>query len=135
MNDDEMRELERKSRAAFDASVESQDAAMRSRLARARAKALEELHRPRLAGSGIWVPVGAAAATVFATLLLKSEVRGGQEVPAVAAVALEDLAPPGNAAGPAPAAAAALRTRIRRTTVGGLFPRCPMRRSSARMTG
>ena len=30
---------------------------------------------------------------------------------------------------------ALLRTRIRRTTVGGLFPRCPMRRSSARMTG
>ena len=91
MNDDELRELERKSRAAFDASVESQDVATRSRLARARAKALEELRRPRLAGSGVWVPVGAAAAAVFATLLLKGEVPGEQERPADVAVALEDL--------------------------------------------
>ena len=91
MNDDEMRELERKSRAAFDASVESQDAATRSRLARARAKALGELRRPRLAGFGVWVPVGAAAAAVFATLLLKSEVPGEQERTAGIAVALEDL--------------------------------------------
>ena len=91
MNDEELRELERKSRTAFDASVESQDAATRSRLARARAKALEELHRPRLAGSAIWVPVGAAAATVFATLLLRGQIPGVQEKPAAAAVALEDL--------------------------------------------
>ena len=41
MNEDEMRELERKSRAAFDASVEAGDAATRSRLARARAAALD----------------------------------------------------------------------------------------------
>jgi hypothetical protein len=91
MNDDEMRELERKSRAAFDASVESQDAATRSRLARARVKALEELRRPRFVGFGVWVPVGAAAAMVFAALLLKGEVPGEQESPAGVAVALEDL--------------------------------------------
>ena len=91
MNHDELRELERKSRAAFDASVESQDAATRSRLARARAKALEELRRPRFAGAGVWVPVGAAAAAVFAALLLKGEVPGEQERPAGVAVALEDL--------------------------------------------
>ena len=43
------------------------------------------------AGSGVWVPVGAAAAAVFAALLLKGEIPGVQERPAGAAVALEDL--------------------------------------------
>ena len=43
---------------------------------------------------------------------------------------------PGTAARHAPpAAVASPRTRIRRTTVGGSFPRCQTRRSSARMTG
>ena len=76
MNDDEMRELERKSRAAFDASVESQDAATRSRLARARAKALEELRRRRLAGSPVWMPAGAAAAALVAAILWQREEAG-----------------------------------------------------------
>ncbi len=90
MNDDEMRELERKTRAAFDASVESQDAATRSRLARARAKALEELHRRRLAGSSVWMPAGAAAAALVAALLWQREQGAAPEVPDVD-VALEDL--------------------------------------------
>jgi hypothetical protein len=51
MTDERMRELERKSRAAFDGSVESLDAASRSRLARARTRALEQLRHRRMASS------------------------------------------------------------------------------------
>jgi len=89
MNED-MREFERKSRAAFDESVESLDAATRSRLARARARALEELHRRRLSGSAAWVPVGAAAAVLVAAMLWQAE---QSDVPAAdpALAALEDL--------------------------------------------
>jgi hypothetical protein len=68
MNDD-MRELERKSRAAFDASVESLDAATRVRLARARTRALETLARRQLRLPAIWVPAGAAAAALAAFML------------------------------------------------------------------
>jgi hypothetical protein len=72
MNED-MRELERRSRAAFDDSVESLDAATRSRLARARAQALGELRGRRAAGPALWIPAGAAAAALVAALLWQRE--------------------------------------------------------------
>lgn len=84
-----MREIERKTRAAFDASVEDGDAATRARLARARAAAIRELrHRP-LARPAAWLPVGAAAAALVAALLWQRE--EAAEVPAAPAIALEDL--------------------------------------------
>ena len=91
MNED-MRKLERRSRAAFDESVESQDAATRSRLARARAKALEELRGRRAAGPALWIPAGAAAAALVAAMLWQRE----EGVPAsagteAAVAAFEDL--------------------------------------------
>jgi crotonobetainyl-CoA:carnitine CoA-transferase CaiB-like acyl-CoA transferase len=85
---DRMREIERRSRAAFGASVESGDAATRARLARARARALEELHRRRLGGSAAWIPAGAAAAALVAALLWQREESG---VPLQVAVAFDDL--------------------------------------------
>ena len=91
MNDDELRELERKSRAAFDASVESQDAATRSRLARARAGALTELRRRRFGGSPAWMPVGAAAAALIAAVLWQREEAGVADVATAADVSFEDL--------------------------------------------
>ncbi len=72
MNED-MRELERRSRAAFDESVESQDVATRSRLARARAEALGELQGRRAAGPALWIPAGAAAAALVAAMLWQRE--------------------------------------------------------------
>ena len=90
MNDEDMRELERKSRTAFDASVEAEEAATRSRLARARKSALEELGRHRLGGPAAWVSSGAAAAAIFLALIWQRE---EAEPPAAqdAAVAYEDL--------------------------------------------
>lgn len=89
MNEDEMRELERKSRAAFDASVEAGDAATRSRLARARATALEELHHRGFGRATAWLPAGAAAAAIVAALLWQREEAA---LPAAdPAVAYEDL--------------------------------------------
>ena len=73
MNEEEMRELERKSRAAFDASVEAGDAATRSRLARARATALTELRHPGLGRATPWLPAGAAAAALVAAFLWQRE--------------------------------------------------------------
>jgi len=70
---EEMRELERRSRAAFDESVESQDAATRSTLARARAGALEQLRRRRVAGPVVWIPAGAAVAALVAAMLWQRE--------------------------------------------------------------
>lgn len=91
MTDERMRELERKSRAAFDESVESLDAASRSRLARARARALEELQHRRMAWSSTWLPAGAAAAAALAAVMLWQ----GEDRPAPASkpalAALEDL--------------------------------------------
>ena len=89
---EELRELERRSRAAFDESVESQDAATRSRLARARTEALEQLRRHRVAGPALWIPAGAAAAALVAAMLWQRE----EAPPATARVdaaagALEDL--------------------------------------------
>jgi len=89
--DERMRELERKSRAAFDESVESLDAATRSRLARARADALDELRHRRMAWSSTWLPAGAAAAAaVVAVMLWQGEERGPQAINPTFA-ALEDL--------------------------------------------
>jgi hypothetical protein len=84
-----MQELERRSRAAFDASVESMDGTTRSKLARARAQALGEQRRGRLAAAA-WVPAGAAAAALAAAILWpRSESR--PRPPEPAAVALEDF--------------------------------------------
>lgn len=91
MNED-MRELERRSRAAFDESVESQDAATRSRLARARAKALEELRGRRAFGPALWIPAGAAAAALVAAMLWQREEGVPMSAGTEAAVgAFEDL--------------------------------------------
>lgn len=89
---EEMRELERRSRAAFDQSVESQDAATRSRLARARAGALEQLRQRHVAGPAVWIPAGAAAAALVAAMLWQRE----EDAPAIALAetavgAFEDL--------------------------------------------
>ena len=86
-----MRELERKSRAAFDESVESLDAATRSRLARARAEALSELRGRRVNWRSAWVPAGVAAAAALASalLLVGDDAAGPSAPPALAA--FEDL--------------------------------------------
>jgi hypothetical protein len=89
MTDERLRELERKSRAAFDASVESLDAATRARLARARALALEELRHRRAAWATTWLPVGAAAAAALAAVMLWQGDDRAAPVPALSA--LEDL--------------------------------------------
>ncbi len=91
MMDERMKELERKSRAAFDQSVESLDAATRSRLAQSRSRALEELRHRHAAWTSNWLPVGAAAAAALVAVM----VWRGDEAPAPGAnpelVALEDL--------------------------------------------
>ena len=89
MNEDEMRDLERKTRAAFDASVEATDGATRSRLARARGDALGELRRRRFVRAAAWVPAGAAAAVVAVLLWQREHARTPAPQPHVAA--LEDL--------------------------------------------
>ena len=91
MNDERIRELERRSRAAFDESVESIDAATRSRLARARAEALRELGVRRLNWRSAWVPAGVAAAAALASALLFVATMPRARPPPRAA-ALEDLA-------------------------------------------
>ncbi len=83
---DRMREIERKSRAAFDASVEAGDAATRARLARARATALGELRHRRYARPAVWLPVGAAAAALVAAFLWQRE-----EAAVAPAIAFEDF--------------------------------------------
>ena len=90
MSDRNWQEFERKSRAAFDASVEAEDAATRSRLARARAKALEELDRRRFGGPATWVPAGAAAAAIFAALLWQRE-EGAPPAAVEPLIAFEDF--------------------------------------------
>ncbi len=73
MNEEEMRELERRSRGAFDESVEALDAATRSRLARARSRALEEYRQRRFGGPALWIPAGAAAAALAAAVVLQRD--------------------------------------------------------------
>lgn len=91
MNEERTRELERKSRAAFDESVEAVDAPTRARLARARAEALSQLRGRRVNWRSAWVPAGVAAAAALASalLLLGDEGAGPAAQPALAA--LEDL--------------------------------------------
>jgi len=91
MNEERMRELERKSRAAFDESVESMDAATRSRLARARAAALGELRGRRRIWGSPWMPAGVAAAAALASALLLVGDDAAQPESRPALVALEDL--------------------------------------------
>ena len=91
MTDERVRELERKSRAAFDESVESLDAASRSRLTRARARALEELQHRRAAWSSTWLPAGAAAAAALAAVMLWQREEGAAPAAEPAFAALEDL--------------------------------------------
>lgn len=88
---DRIQELERRSRAAFDQSVESLDVVTRSRLARSRARALEELRHRRVRWSATWIPAGAAAAAaVVGMILWQGEQRAAP--PAESALAaLEDL--------------------------------------------
>ncbi|HUG04088.1 MAG TPA: hypothetical protein VML92_06645 [Steroidobacteraceae bacterium] len=91
MNEQRMRDLERKSRAAFDESVGSMDAATRSRLARARAAALGELHGRRRIWRSPWLPAGVAAAAALASALLLVGDDVAQPESRLALVALEDL--------------------------------------------
>lgn len=86
-----MRELERKSRAAFDESVESLDAATRSRLARARATALEGLRHRRLDWSSPWLPAGAAAAAALVAVIVWQGDEPATPRAGLAQIALEDL--------------------------------------------
>lgn len=83
---DRMREIERRTRAAFDASVEAGDAAAHARLARARAKALGELRQRAFARPAAWLPVGAAAAALVAAFLWQRE-----EATVVPGIAFEDF--------------------------------------------
>ena len=74
-DENEFRELERRARPAFDASVESVDARARSRLNRARQRAVAAVAgaaAPRQVRSGwtTWAPAGALAASVLVAALL-----------------------------------------------------------------
>lgn len=91
MTDERRQELERRSRAAFDESVESLDAASRSRLTRARARALEELQYRRAAWSSTWLPAGAVAAAALAAVMLWRGEEGRPQATEPALAALEDL--------------------------------------------
>lgn len=85
-----MRELERKSRAAFDESVEGLDAETRSKLARARARALGGYRERRINLRSAWVPAGVAATAALASaLLLLGDDGPATSPPALAAI--EDL--------------------------------------------
>ena len=65
MTEREQRDFERRSRAAFDASVAALDGATCSRLTRARHAALAQVRRRSAAASG-WLPASALAAAVVA---------------------------------------------------------------------
>ena len=66
---EQMTDLERKAREAFDASVEDLDAETRSRLNRARQAALAAGETARAPAWRSWAPVGAVAAAVVAAVL------------------------------------------------------------------
>jgi hypothetical protein len=78
-------EIERRARAAFEASVEALDAPTRSRLNQARQKAVARVAGASGAGRArrgwAWLPAGAVAAGVLAAALL---LRGPAEVEPVA---------------------------------------------------
>ena len=77
-DDSEFREIERRARASFDASVEAVDAPTRARLAQARQRAMAAVSRasharPERRGWATWAPAGAlAAAALVAVLLLRT---------------------------------------------------------------
>jgi hypothetical protein len=91
MKDEDVKDMERRSRSAFDASVEALDAATRSRLARARARALEEFRRRRVPGPAFWLPAGAAAAAIAAALLWQREEAAAPRLAEAAPFEFEDL--------------------------------------------
>ncbi|MGH8250898.1 MAG: hypothetical protein ACREVI_09425 [Steroidobacteraceae bacterium] len=88
---EQLRELERRSRAAFDDSVDSLDAATRSRLARARARALDQSRSQHAAWAAPWLPAGAAAAVALVAALLWLGDEDERQPPDPALVALEDI--------------------------------------------
>ena len=87
-----MKEFERKSRAAFDASVAAQDAATRARLARSRELALAEARRWPRPWQSTWFPAGAAAAAALMALLLWTGGESGSGIdPAIVALDALDI--------------------------------------------
>ncbi|MBM5810796.1 MAG: hypothetical protein FJ191_02345 [Gammaproteobacteria bacterium] len=88
MNESERQEFERRSRAAFEASVAGLEGATRSRLVRARQAAIGEIRRRPAVFPG-WVPAGAvaAAAVLAVTLWFSRETRA----PAALPTPFEDL--------------------------------------------
>lgn len=84
-------ENERRAREIFDASVEGLDAEMRSRLNRARQKAVAEVERGRSSPWRAWWPAAAAASVALLAVVL-------WRVPG------EGVDPTARTAGPAPAA-------------------------------
>lgn len=91
MTAQEQRDFERRSRAAFDASVAALDGATCSRLTRARHAALGQLRRRSVPVRG-WLPAGAlaAAAVVAVTLWTGREAAPGPGAMAALAT-LDDL--------------------------------------------
>jgi hypothetical protein len=81
-------ELERRARAAFDASVESVDAQARSRLNQARQRAVAAVSgapaRQARRGWTTWAPAGALAAGVLVVALLMRGPTGDERPPPVA---------------------------------------------------
>lgn len=88
--------LERKARAAFDASVEELDASTRSRLNQARQAATAELERHRRLRWTSWAPATALAAVALLAVIVWRTPGPGAEVPQAqvqaAAEAVEVLA-------------------------------------------
>ncbi|TAK56436.1 MAG: DUF3619 family protein [Gammaproteobacteria bacterium] len=91
MTEQEQRDFERRSRAAFDASVAALDGATCSRLTRARHAALGQFRQRSVRVSG-WLPAGAlaAAAVVAVTLWTGREPAPGPGATAALAT-LDDL--------------------------------------------
>ena len=67
---DDERAFEARTKATFERSVDALDAATRSRLTRARVRALEAPERRRFGGARWLVPAGAAAAAAVAAWLV-----------------------------------------------------------------
>ena len=85
----EFTELERRARAAFDASVDSVDAQARSRLNQARQRAVAAVAgapaaRQLRRGWATWAPAGALAASVLVAALLMRGPTGDERPPPVA---------------------------------------------------
>jgi hypothetical protein len=69
-NDERWTETERRARQLFDASVEGLDGETRSRLAKARLAAVEEVARRRASSWRSWLPVAAAASIGLLAVVL-----------------------------------------------------------------